>query len=142
MVKTKEVVAAILYNESGEVLLQLRDDKPTIPYPNHWTFFGGAVEKGEKPEDAVHREMMEELEIEVPLTFWKHYECPARTTPGVIVTTNHVFIGRMTYDISQLKLLEGQAMRYFSEAESKQLNLAFMQNPVLASFFAERETLI
>jgi hypothetical protein len=48
----------------------------------------------------------------------------------------------MTHDIDNLNLLEGQEMRYFSEADSKTLNLAFMQNPVLESFFAQRETLI
>src|SRR5688572_28499269 len=95
----KQVVAAILYNERGEILLQLRDDKPTIPYPNHWTFFGGAVEQGERPDEAVHREMMEELEIDVRLKFWKSYECPARTISGKVVTTNTVYFGRMTHDI-------------------------------------------
>jgi 8-oxo-dGTP diphosphatase len=134
----RRVVAAILHNDKREVLLQLRDDKPTIPYPNHWTFFGGAVEIGEAPDDAVHREMMEELEISIPLMFWKSYECPARTIAGKVATTNYVYFGQMTRDISTLKLLEGQAMRYFSQAESVGLDLAFMQSPVLAAFFAEK----
>ncbi len=44
----------IVENEKGEILLQKRAD-------NHcWTFSGGAVELGEKVEDAARRELLEE----------------------------------------------------------------------------------
>ncbi len=44
----------ILENEKGELLLQKRAD-------NHcWTFSGGAVELGEKVEEAAARELLEE----------------------------------------------------------------------------------
>jgi 8-oxo-dGTP diphosphatase len=135
----RQVVGAILLNERGEVLLQQRDEKPTLRYAGYWTFFGGAVEKGETPDEAMCRELREELEIELPLTFWKQYVCPARTVAGKFTTTNHVYVGRMLYDIHRLHLREGQAMRYFDQQESEGLTLAFMQSPVLASFWKERE---
>ena len=51
----------ILLNSNNEVLLLLRDDKVDIPFPNMWDIPGGKVESEEQPENAIKREMMEEL---------------------------------------------------------------------------------
>ena len=53
----------ILLNRNNEVLLLLRDNKIDIPFPNMWDIPGGKVEEGESPEQAIRREMMEELSI-------------------------------------------------------------------------------
>ena len=45
--------------------MQLRDTLPNIFYPAHWGCFGGAVNDGEKPLDALVREVEEELEYRV-----------------------------------------------------------------------------
>lgn len=55
------VAALIVVREDERYLMQLRDDKPGIFYPDHWGLFGGAVEEGETPEDALRRELDEEL---------------------------------------------------------------------------------
>lgn len=60
-----DAVAAIITLDDGRYLMQLRDDKPGIFYPDHWGFFGGAVESGEEPEQALRRELMEELALPV-----------------------------------------------------------------------------
>jgi 8-oxo-dGTP diphosphatase len=130
----KHVVAAILHNDEGEVLLQLRDDKAGLLYANHWTLFGGSVEQDETPETAIHRELMEELEISLPLTFWKKYRCPIRTVEGVVTTDNHIFVGKLNRDIATMRLNEGQAMRYFKADDAADLKLAFEQEIVLNEF--------
>ena len=43
--------------------MQLRNEKPEISGAGTWSFFGGAIENGERPEDAVLREIEEELAI-------------------------------------------------------------------------------
>lgn len=58
--KIQEVVKAVIFKDE-KFLLQLRDNKPNIPYPNTWAFFGGGVEEGEKHEEALKRELKEEL---------------------------------------------------------------------------------
>lgn len=58
-------VSAILLDADGRVLLQQRDDKPDIPYPGQWALFGGSVEEGEDPRDAVIREVVEEIGYEL-----------------------------------------------------------------------------
>lgn len=56
-----DAVCALIVVEDGRYLMQLRDDKPGIFYPAHWGLFGGAVEPGESPEEALVREIEEEL---------------------------------------------------------------------------------
>ena len=60
-----DAAAAILFTDDGRYLLQHRDAKPTIFYPDHWGCFGGALEKGESPLEALHRELREELELDL-----------------------------------------------------------------------------
>ena len=59
-------VAALLLQDDGRYLMQLRDDKAGIFFPGHWGCFGGAVEDGEDPAQALRRELREELELELP----------------------------------------------------------------------------
>lgn len=130
------VVAVLLTTAQNEVVLQLRDNKPAIPYPNCWTLFGGAVEAGETPDAAVRRELWEELELELPLTYWKAYTCPARTIPGKQRTTNHVYTARLTRDPHTLTLREGQALRCFARDDALALRLAFEQHFLLREYYA------
>lgn len=57
---------AILLDARGRYLLQRRDDIPRIWYPGHWGFFGGAIEPGEGPSEALMRELREEIGIDLP----------------------------------------------------------------------------
>ena len=62
--RASDAVAAIITVEDGRYLMQRRDDIPGIFYPGHWGCFGGAVAAGEKPEQALARELEEELEMQ------------------------------------------------------------------------------
>ncbi len=64
--KPSDAVAALLVREDGRYVMQLRDAKPNIFYPDHWGCFGGAVDAGEGPDEALRRELREELEYEIP----------------------------------------------------------------------------
>ena len=70
------VVAAALVDVDGRVLIARRPEGKAMA--GLWEFPGGKVEPGECPEDAVIRELREELAIDVtaaclaPLTFASH----------------------------------------------------------------------
>jgi len=62
-----DAVAALLVHEDGRYIMQLRDSKPEIFYPAHWGCFGGAVDPGETPVDALRRELREEIMLDMPV---------------------------------------------------------------------------
>jgi 8-oxo-dGTP diphosphatase len=70
------VAACVLVNEAGELLIAKRP--PGRPLAGLWEFPGGKVEQEEQPEEALIRELKEELGIEIassdlePLTFASH----------------------------------------------------------------------
>lgn len=74
--KTLLVVAVALIDTEGRVLLAQRPEGKSLA--GLWEFPGGKVETGETPEDALIRELTEELGIETkssclaPLTFASH----------------------------------------------------------------------
>ncbi|NEQ86119.1 MAG: NUDIX domain-containing protein, partial [Moorea sp. SIO2I5] len=52
--KQVQVAIAILYRQ-GQFLMQLRDNIPGILYPGLWGLFGGHIEPGETPIEALKR---------------------------------------------------------------------------------------
>lgn len=134
----KLVVSVILLDSDGRILLQQRDDQPE-KYPNWWTIFGGYVETDETAYEAIQRELREELDLELPLTYWKAYLCPVRTIPGALVTTNHVFVGTLDRPVAALTLREGQGMRLYPPDEAAALELAFAQHLIIRDYVAETQ---
>lgn len=66
----RQDAAAILHTADGRYLMQLRDEKEGLRAPGHWGLFGGGVEPGETPREAVVRELVEELEYEAGKVIW------------------------------------------------------------------------
>jgi len=121
-----DVAIIILYNEQKRILLQHRAETATR-LPGHWAFFGGKIEAGETPEQAVKREAQEELEyvLEAPKEILM-YHLPEKYGLG----TMHVFMEK--YNSSQkLVLKEGQAMAWKTLAETRELKIAEHDKQVL-----------
>lgn len=60
-----KVSCAIILNQDGEILVAQRSTKMSMPLK--WEFPGGKVEPNETAEECLHRELMEELNIEVQI---------------------------------------------------------------------------
>ncbi|WP_321176409.1 SDR family NAD(P)-dependent oxidoreductase [Limnospira indica] len=106
---TREVAIAILY-QSDKILLQLRDDIPTIVYPGVWGMFGGHIEPMETPLETMKRELLEEIGY-VPTSL---YEFGTYATEEVV---RHVFHGPLEVGLEQLILGEGWDMELVTRAD-------------------------
>lgn len=107
---TRNVALIALYNEQKEILLQIRPGSASHPQ-NHFGFFGGGIEPGEKPEEALRRELVEELNYKVQdpkLILVQDFRGRGMGYDG----DQYVFADK--YDSSQTLLLrEGLGMRWF-----------------------------
>ena len=96
-------VALAMLRRQHRWLMQLRDDVPGIVAPGCWGLFGGHLDPGETPEQAVRRELLEEIGWQPgELRYALEHRIPRRTA--------HVFRGELTVPLDQLRLLEGQDM--------------------------------
>ena len=109
----REVALAVL-ERNGAWLLQLRDDLESILYPGHWGLFGGHLDADETPSEAVHRELLEEINWEPasPLEHW----FTSQNGPRIA----HVFRGELNVPVEQLTLLEGQDLKLASKQELRE----------------------
>ncbi len=94
-------IAILLYQD--KILLQLRDNIPTIIYPGCWAMFGGHLEPNENPDETILRELAEEIGY-VPPKMTKFRTFPS---PQVI---RHVYYGQVECEFDQLILGEGWDM--------------------------------
>ncbi|MBU8905301.1 (deoxy)nucleoside triphosphate pyrophosphohydrolase [Desertibacillus haloalkaliphilus] len=114
MKRTITVVAAVIKNENEQVFTALRSEK--MAEANLWEFPGGKVKQGEQLEEALRREIHEELDCDIVVkdkitdtvyeysdkivhlhTFW------ATLTSGVPKATEHDEVRWCTFN--QLKEL-------------------------------------
>ncbi len=116
--RPSEAAAALIVTADARYLMQHRDEKPGIFFPGWWGCFGGAVEPGETPEEAIRRELAEELD-------WR----PARlesfaalgldfSFAGHGVLPRHFFVaGLEERQVATMRQAEGQGLALIPGAE-------------------------
>lgn len=107
----QEAVAAIITLDDGRYLMQLRDDKPGIFYPDHWGLFGGAIDPGEEPEAALRRELREELNLEAgPLGYFTRMDFDLACVGAGKCGRTYYELTIPANDLGALRLGEGRLM--------------------------------
>ena len=107
-IRAREIAGAVIFDTSGRLLLQLRDDIPGILYPGKITLFGGHREGDETFLECVVREIHEELSFFIPP---ERFEAIAQRTgtdkevPGGIVRVE-IFVTR-DVPVDKLFVTEG-----------------------------------
>ncbi len=121
------VVAAALVDEDDRVLVAQRPAGKSLA--GLWEFPGGKVDAGERPEEALIRELNEELGISVdeaclaPLTFASHaYDDMHLLMP--------LYICRRWEGIVQSR--EGQALRWMQPRDLRSLPMPPADSPLIA----------
>ncbi len=114
----QHAAVALVVVDRSRYLMQLRDQKPGIYYPGHWGVFGGAVDPGETVDEALARELAEELAL--PVTEARYF-----TEIAIDFTYYGASrINRRYYEVhiaanavDELVLGEGQALGVFDARE-------------------------
>jgi mutator protein MutT len=86
-------VRAIVKNDNGEILLVYS------PKYNNWTMPGGKIEPGERPENALVREVKEEVNLDA-IAFRKTFERDFRFKKSTV----HGYFFEVMADISTIKI--------------------------------------
>lgn len=87
LLKKINVVGAILV-ENGKILCAQRGEGKSLAYL--WEFPGGKIETGETPQEALIRELQEELMIEVEVEFEKFEETSYQYDFGIVNLTTFI----------------------------------------------------
>lgn len=121
---------------SDKYILQLRDDLPNIAARGQWSLFGGKINPGETPLEAVKRELFEELSIR-PDKFeflWQmdyYYDFVKNTV------RSWFFISNVDNYWGTHKLKEGKAIGIFSFYDLKELDICDVMRQALKRFHSE-----
>lgn len=114
----RNVAIIILYDQDKKILLQHRaEDAKRLP--GYWAFFGGGIEAGETPEQAVKRETLEELNytLKNPRLIMKQDFLSKDET-----TEKHVFVEKFDQS-KKITLGEGQNFGWFHLSEINNLKI-------------------
>lgn len=132
----KKIAAIILTNKKGQILLYLRDNKPNIPFPRHWDLFGGYIEEGETPEEALVREVKEELAYNLKeYKFFRKYKClEGDAHPNI----KYVYVGKVDKPIEELTLQEGEKLQFFSREEIPKVKFANILKKIVIDYINDK----
>lgn len=124
MLPTIEVVAAVLIAADGRVLVSLRPEGK--PQAGYWEFPGGKLAPGEVAEQALKRELREELAIEVQI-------CHEWLTLEHDYADKHVSLAvwKVVTYTGTVQAVEAQELRWVTRAEIQQLQLLPADWPIV-----------
>jgi len=111
-------VGIILENKSGDILLMQRENIPSIPNPGKWGIMGGTLHKDETLDQALKREVKEEIGFDL-----KDYEKSFAEYDSKGDTKRHIYHGQIDKGLSEFSLGEGQDLKYFPLEKALEIDL-------------------
>jgi 8-oxo-dGTP diphosphatase len=131
----KEISQVLLFDCNRRLVVYLRDDNPAIPFPNHWDLFGGHLEAAETPEQALVREVREEVGVELKQwNFFRVYQC---TRGDVYPNIKHIYWAQIDQSSAELTLHEGQRLMSIGLNELDRIKFANILREVVADFIED-----
>jgi ABC-type polysaccharide/polyol phosphate transport system ATPase subunit/8-oxo-dGTP pyrophosphatase MutT (NUDIX family) len=115
--KPANAAVALIVDERGRYLMQLRDAKRTIFFPEHWGCFGGALEPGETDEQCLAREIEEELGLDLRQCAVRHFTTFTFNfgfAGGSVIHRSFFEVKAHSALLADLPLREGRAKQFFA----------------------------
>ena len=129
--KHHKVVAAVI-EVDGKVLCMQRG-MSRYPYTSHkWEFPGGKIEPGETPQQALHRELIEEMELDVEVH--EHLATVTHDYPDFTIT---LAAYRCTAATTDFTMREHAACRWLPWSELKTLPWCEADEKLIQKFKAK-----
>jgi 8-oxo-dGTP pyrophosphatase MutT (NUDIX family) len=139
LVVERRVAGVLLVDVRGWLLMQHRGMDALVS-PGQWSMPGGGIEPGEQPEQAAHRELLEETGLRVTgsLTlFWEGLR-PSSSGSGALAEW-HVYCARTSARQADVILGEGDAMEFTPPERILSLDLGVSARFFLPRFLASTE---
>jgi hypothetical protein len=132
------VSVILFYNKKGQILLQGRSGKVSKS-GEEWGFFGGGIDEGETPEQAILREVKEELGYDLKKVikignYENQYYNPKAKAHRKLYRT--IFATPLNDKIINSKVIEGDKSKLFTTDEAKGLKIIPGDKEVIEIFEA------
>jgi len=138
--KDRATAGIVLVDAAGRILMQLRDDIPTIADPGCWVIPGGEIDADETPEDGARREFLEETGYRIPdgeMRFVLSRDLPR---PQGTTERQYYFVGR--YDgVQPITCYEGQELRFLAPADLATMKTSPGLAEVIRTVLADRSSM-
>lgn len=125
-------------NSRKEMLLQLKDCG--YPWnPNQWGFFGGKVEDGETPQEAIDREWVEEttkMKLLQNIDYFGDFpffdvRADGKSRRGLISAFSADFVG----NVSDIVLKEGNGYAFIPRQEMDHYNIVWHNRNIINAYY-------
>ena len=133
----KRYALFVLRDKKERILLQKRDNRAP-KNPGMWGFFGGRVEDGESPEQALTREALQELSLEnVKFKFFGRYKI--KESDGL--NEKFLFVAPLDVPLDRLKKnqKEGSDLGMFSFDDLKTMKIPEPDQILHRELFGEKD---
>lgn len=136
---TIKAVKAIIISEK-KYLLQLRDKKKNISFPDHWGLFGGRIDKAEVNTSALIREIKEETNLTIKVK--RKILNVNFNILGLKKKRNLEYFECRVVGKKNIILSEGRKYNFFSFKQIQKLNIVPMDFVALKSHFLYNKSFI
>ncbi len=130
----RNVVSAIIINNKNEVLLQKKSLDYLFSDEGFWCLFGGKIEEKESKEEALKRELYEEINIAFDkFELFQGYDYDCNNFSGKM----YAFLLKFEEELSKINLNEGAGFAFFSFDELNHLNLEEYSKKAIEDYFKD-----